>query len=69
MGDTNRKIKDHIHQTQQSFNSIHNDITILGRHVSSSIKSSSGPQVIDPDIQKFNALWDPQRLQKNEYTL
>jgi hypothetical protein len=45
----NWKTKDHIRRTQQSFDSIHKDIT-LGRHVSTSIKSSSGPQGIDPDI-------------------
>jgi hypothetical protein len=45
---------DYIRQTQQP--NIHKDILILGRHVSTSIKLSSGPQGIDPDIQKLNAL-------------
>jgi len=26
-------------------------------------ESSSGPQDVDPDIQKFSELWDPQFLQ------
>jgi len=33
------------------------------------VQSSSGPQEVDPDIQKFNAFWDPQRLQNKKYTL
>jgi len=33
------------------------------------IESSSGPQDVDPDIQKFIALWDPQHLQDKKYTL
>jgi len=33
------------------------------------IESSSGPQDVDPDIQKIIALWDPQRLQNKKYAL
>jgi len=33
------------------------------------IESSSGPQGVDPDIQTFTALWDPQRLQNTKYKL
>jgi hypothetical protein len=32
-------------------------------------ESFSGPQNVDPDIQTFTALWDPQRLQNKIYTL
>ena len=36
----------------------------IGLHVSTSYGSSSGPHSnIDPDIQMFNALWDPQHSQ------
>jgi len=28
---------------------------------------SSGPQDVDPDIQTFTSLWDPQRLQSKNY--
>ena len=31
--------------------------------------SSSGPEDVDPDIQMFTALWDPQRLRNKMYTL
>ena len=44
-------------------NSIHTELIILGLHVSTSDGSSSGPHNIDPDIQMFNVLWDPQRSQ------
>jgi hypothetical protein len=44
-------------QTQQYFN---NNIPI---------ESSSGPQVVDPNIRTFTALWDPQRFQNKMYIL
>ena len=34
-----------------------------------SYRVTSGPQDVDPDIQTFIALWDPQRLQSKMYTL
>jgi SET domain-containing protein len=40
-----------------------------GLHVSTPIESSSGPQCVDPDIQTFTALRDPQRLQNKKYVL
>jgi len=33
------------------------------------IQSSSGPQEVDLDIQKFIAIWDPQRLQNKKNAL
>jgi len=33
------------------------------------IESSSDPQDVDPSIQPFTALWDPQRLQSKKYAL